>query len=356
MVNNDNGKIVDVIDSRDKEDVIKWLKKFKNIKIVTRDGAYSYAYAITEALPYATQISDRFHLFQGLTDYASDEIRKLIPNVIKTEILSTREIKLNKKFKETTKYEQTKIDNFKRRKELVKQIQERYKVVENANQICREFKLNKRTVGRYLKANIEKMTIQNNAGFSKLDKYKDIIYDNIEMPAIRIYERSKSIGYKGAYGTVKNYINKIKRVNKGFVIKYITLYRKDILKLLFNKGINDLNIHDEEKESLKKYLKTNERLQEIINIITNFRIMMFAESKEKLDEWLIKTQSKNFLEINKFINGIYLDYEAVVNCVMNLEQSNGLAEGKITKIKSIKRTMYGRCKFNYLRSKVFLIG
>ncbi len=43
------------------------------------------------------------------------------------------------------------------------------------------------------------------------------------------------------------------------------------------------------------------------------------------------------------------------NCVLNLDQSNGIAEGKITKIKSIKRTMYGRCSFNFLRNKIFLL-
>ncbi len=46
--------------------------------------------AIKEALPKAIQILDRFHLFQGITEYAAIELRKLIPVNIKTEILATR--------------------------------------------------------------------------------------------------------------------------------------------------------------------------------------------------------------------------------------------------------------------------
>ena len=32
MINKDNGKVVDVIDTRDKEKVIKWLRKYPKIK------------------------------------------------------------------------------------------------------------------------------------------------------------------------------------------------------------------------------------------------------------------------------------------------------------------------------------
>lgn len=356
MINKENGKIVDVIDTRDKEKVAKWLKQFTKIKYITRDGSHTYGLAISEALPNVIQISDRFHLFKGLTEYATKEVRKLIPSIIKTDIISKKEIKLNKKWKDITKYEQTKIDNLEKRKKLVLKVQQRYKECNNMNQICREMNLNKRTVGRYLKADVEKMQVQNNASFSKLNQYKDFIYDNIEMPVVKIYEALKELGYDGAYATVKNHINKIKRENKGYVIKYVTIKRTNILKLLFNKGINDLNIEDEEKEAIRKYLKTNKSISEILNVVTKFRIMMYSETKEKLDKWLIETKRTNITEINKFISGIYNDYEAVVNCVLHLKQSNGIAEGKITKIKSIKRTMYGRCTFSYLKNKIFLIG
>ncbi len=355
MINKENGKIVDVIDTREKEEVVKWLKQFTKIKYITRDGSHTYGQAISEALPNAIQVSDRFHLFKGLTDYAAKEIRKLIPSIIKTDITSKKEIKLNKRWKNITKYEQTKIDNLEKRKILVRKVQQRYKECNNMNQICREMNLNKRTVGRYLKADIENMQIQNNASFSKLNKYKDFIYDNIDYPATKIYEALKEMGYNGAYSTVKNHINKIKRENKGYVIKYVSIKRTNILKLLFNKGINDLNVDSENKETIRKYLKTNKSISEILNIVTEFRIMMYSKSKDKLDKWLIETKKKNITEINKFINGVYNDYEAVLNCVLYLEQSNGIAEGKITKIKSIKRTMYGRCGFSYLRNKIFLI-
>ncbi len=35
--------------------------------------------------------------------------------------------------------------------------------------------------------------------------------------------------------------------------------------------------------------------------------------------------------------------------------SNGLAEGSVNKVKTLKRKMYGRCSFDLLRKKVLLI-
>lgn len=56
-------------------------------------------------------------------------------------------------------------------------------------------------------------------------------------------------------------------------------------------------------------------------------------------------------ELNSFIAGITRDIEAVNNSI-TYEYSNGLAEGKINKIKVIKRIIYGRCNFNTLKNKI----
>lgn len=99
--------------------------------------------------------------------------------------------------------------------------------------------------------------------------------------------------------------------------------RINIIKLLFNKGINDLNVTKDEKEVIRKYLKSNKEIQLILDIVTNFRIMMYSQNEKKLLEWIEQTKSKNISEINKFINGIMNDYETVKNCILNLDQSKG---------------------------------
>lgn len=63
-------KIIDIIESRDLNDVIVWLSSFPNLQIFSRDGSPTYRNAITSTHPTNLQVNDRFHIFKNLTDYA----------------------------------------------------------------------------------------------------------------------------------------------------------------------------------------------------------------------------------------------------------------------------------------------
>lgn len=65
MINLENHRIIDMIPSRDTNDVCNWLKTFHNIEVISRDGAITYASATTNSHPDVIQISDRFHLIKG---------------------------------------------------------------------------------------------------------------------------------------------------------------------------------------------------------------------------------------------------------------------------------------------------
>lgn len=76
MVDVSSHRIIDMIDSREYDDVKKWLKSYPNLQIVSRDGSITYHNAITDAHPNALQVSDRFHILKNLTDYGRDYLKK----------------------------------------------------------------------------------------------------------------------------------------------------------------------------------------------------------------------------------------------------------------------------------------
>lgn len=83
MIDIDSHRIIDIIDSRNLEEVTAWLKTYKNLKIVSRDGSITYKNAIKAAHPTAIQISDRFHLLKNLTDYCKEYLKsKFNTNII----------------------------------------------------------------------------------------------------------------------------------------------------------------------------------------------------------------------------------------------------------------------------------
>lgn len=78
MIDIDTRRIVDLLPSREIEDVVKWLSSFPNLEIVSRDGSVSYHSAVKQVNEKIVQISERFHLLKGLTDAAKKVITSLI--------------------------------------------------------------------------------------------------------------------------------------------------------------------------------------------------------------------------------------------------------------------------------------
>jgi len=67
-----------------------------------------------------------------------------------------------------------------------------------------------------------------------------------------------------------------------------------------------------------------------------------------LDAWLDRARLSL---VASFANGVVKDY-AAVQAAISLPWSNGQTEGQITKLKLVKRQMYGRGKFDLLQARV----
>jgi len=73
-----------------------------------------------------------------------------------------------------------------------------------------------------------------------------------------------------------------------------------------------------------------------------------------LFSWLGKAKALNIREINSFVAGVERDFIPVYNGI-SFDYSNGLAEGKVNKLKLVKRVMFGRGSFATLKSKILLL-
>lgn len=74
--------LIALLDGRDKDTVVKWLKNHKKIRIAARDRASAYANAINEVFPDCVQVADRFHLLQNLIDRMKDIFKEEVPSEI----------------------------------------------------------------------------------------------------------------------------------------------------------------------------------------------------------------------------------------------------------------------------------
>ena len=73
---------IEILNGRDGTALREWLKQNQHIKKVTRDRAGAYAKAISDELPEAMQIADRFHLHQNLLSAVKEALKRELPNNI----------------------------------------------------------------------------------------------------------------------------------------------------------------------------------------------------------------------------------------------------------------------------------
>lgn len=345
LVDHDTRKIIEIIPSRDVSLVSEALQKYPNIKKVTRDGSVTYANAITKGVGEVEQISDRFHLFKGLTETLELDLKKLVPSVIiyeKAKIVKKETNKNIKKVDKPSKYEE--------KMELIKKIKKRYQECPNYSRIAEEFHLDRHSIKKYITSGITKNS--HSSRRNAFECYREDIINGVEnnVPFTIIYEKIQKQGCQRTYNALKSFISNLKvKLIKG---RYFT--RTNLFKLLYDKSINDLKLSDAEHQGMLNYLKENHKILHILTLYTKFRILMYSHNPNSIDSWMEEIDAiPELVETHGFVNGLRRDISAVKNAIENTI-TNGIVEGSVNKIKLIKRTMFNRCSFELLRNKIFL--
>ena len=79
--------------------------------------------------------------------------------------------------------------------------------------------------------------------------------------------------------------------------------------------------------------------------------MIKERRADELRQWLIDALRSGVAEFQSFANGLTDDLQAV-KAALSYEWSNGQVEGRVHRLKMIKRQMYGRAKLDLLRARV----
>ncbi|WP_169793178.1 transposase [Planococcus kocurii] len=127
--------------------------------------------------------------------------------------------------------------------------------------------------------------------------------------------------------------------------------RKWLIKLLY-KPLD--KVKDISFEQVENSIQQYPLIGTLLDLIWDFKKILKSGKKEILHTWIAETESLELAELKSFLNGMKKDIKAVENAC-TLPYSNGLAEGSVNKLKTIKRIMYGRNSFALLRNKLLLL-
>ena len=78
-----------------------------------------------------------------------------------------------------------------------------------------------------------------------------------------------------------------------------------------------------------------------------------VDASARLSAWIEQACASTVVELERFASGIQKDTAAVLGAITS-PWSNGQVEGQVTRVKLLKRQMYGRAKFDLLRARILL--
>ena len=362
-------KPIELIDSRQTEDVVKALSDFNDVKLVTRDRSTGYSSAIKSVFPLALQIADKFHILKNL----SERILKIIKQEYKRIKIIYNRIygnETHKIFNNSNIYKMISdeelysiaIDN---QKTMYHNFYLLKKKGYNLSQISGMTKHDKRTISQYLNKKFPTITRNTKNHYNRyLLNIRRLMIFNINISAI--YKALVAIGFNGHERSFRFWINnhfpnysgnKRKKVS-AILNKDIPVFPNAVIFsiLLQNKNLGISKKTGEisqERICVDKIIETSPKLLKLQKIYLSFKAAMTGFEVKNLRTWYLENYKSFFNEIIGFCKWLKKDWTAVCDAIM-YDMNNGLAEGSINKLKVIKRSMYNRAGYELLRRKICL--
>lgn len=357
LIDMESCAVIDLLPGRDGTELKPFLLNHPEIKNVCRDRSSSYAAAVKEILPNAIQIADRFHLVRNVSE--------AIHEVIRSEYQSIKKILT----KHQVKYHKTQIDaDFEKVTKTIRPREEHYaelfyKVKELGNRgmgsksIAKVLSISRNTVRKYgiLEKPVKKLTNHQNNYNIFIDQIQQML-DN-QSTIKNIYKVIKDQGYSGSYTSLCEYLQNNPMLvttlaNDKLVNNPPFLSARKISIYLGIKRFNRIR-SAYERELFRTLLKKSPLLRKLRKIYLSFKNILSKGKPKDFEIWINAALALRFKHLNRLINGLKQDLDAVLNAI-ETNWSSGKVEGKINKLKTIKRQMYGRASLELLRRKVIL--
>lgn len=106
-----------------------------------------------------------------------------------------------------------------------------------------------------------------------------------------------------------------------------------------------------QRNHLEQLTQASDDLKRAYELTQAFVTMIRQRQADPLDGWLMRVKVQAPRELKSFAAGLRRDYQAV-RAGLSRPESNAQVEGQITRLKLIKRQMYGKAHFDLLRLRV----
>lgn len=357
LIDMDTRRPVELLPDRTAESFAAWLRAHPGTEVICRDRASGYAEGAREGAPGAIQVADRWHLLHNLSD-AVNRVARAHRSCLKdpTERAEDRSPGTPTTEKTTTGTAHVAPPAGRREANTRRRHTEIHELLARGvrlKPISRTLDLDVKTVRRYARAvTPDELLTPNPTRGTQLDQHLPFLArrwqegcDN----AGRLTRELRDHGYRGSERSVRRLLQTW-RTSTTPIGSPAAPSPRQITGWIMRP---DHKQTDDDRSRLASVLDRCTTLLTVHRLACEFSRLARERRGDGIDGWITEAQNSGIAALRGFADGLVKDYDAV-RAGLTLAWSSGAVEGNVTRIKAIKRQMYGRATFNHLRRRVLL--
>jgi transposase len=366
---------VALLPDREGATLAQWLQAHPGVEILTRDRAKAYADGARHGAPEATQVADRFHLLQNLVEaleqvfHTYGQTLEAVNDALRRQGVPLADGTVAAAVPPPPPTGQQKTAQ--RRAHRVESHQQVWALRAQGwpgHAIAAQLGIGKSTVFRYLRTTtLPERARRRDRGRSILNPYKPYLLDRWNAgcrEALRLYREIQQRGYPGSYATVARYAQRLCQAQGQAPRQQpsrpaLPVVAEPHHQLLTARRAAWLVVRRaeqrdaEEARPLAQLRAQHPDVAEAVALTQDFADLVRQRQGAQLATWLARVAQSPIVALQRFAKGLADDYDAV-KAGLTVPWSNGPVEGHITRLKFLKRQMFGRASLALLQQRFVL--
>lgn len=385
--------VVDLLPDRTSHTLATWLRRRPSVAVIARDRSTEYARAATTAAPTALQVADRWHLLVNVRDMAErwlmsvyPRLRRLppLPGCAAPEPMSVDApppdvptapappVRRDRAFPKTAGEREQSAASAARWRATYDEVRRRHEAGEPIMGISRTLGVAHGTVRRFVRSAEFPERAPHRRQPSILDPYLEHLRarhaDGCEN-AHQLWREIRAHGYPGRPQQVRRWLQDRRRQHAPTAPHQyrralptqqssaaVALPSPKQLAWLLVRPPDGLPATD---ARLIEQLWQDREVVLVVSLARRFAALVRDRAADMqvvrttFDRWLDDASTCGVRAVETFARGLAQD-GAAVRAALTTSWSNGQTEGQITKLKLLKRQMYGRANLDLLRRRLLL--
>lgn len=375
LVDLEQGKPIELLPDRSAETLANWLQQHPTITTIVRDRAAEYARGASQGAPHAQQIVDRWHLLVNAREAlerllarrhaylcAMPASQELLAHLAYQRQQQPRPLRQASAHETVVRQERRA-----RRIERYEQARALHAIGLPLTQIAQRLKMSWTTARDFAYGETFPERAPSKPRASQIDHYASYLAQRWEegcTVANHLWREIVAQGYTGTRTQVERWVQ---HQRAQMLVTSLTAPDSDrneneptpavaTLRLASSRELVWVLLNDHQRLSaadrlLVAHLRDDPIVANAHDLVQGFQSIVRQRQADQFDGWLEACSAAQARELQNFATGIRRE-EAAIRAALCEPWSNGPVEGQITRLKSIKRQMYGRANFDLLRLRV----